>query len=147
MNNTFKEIYEAVKELHKRYDAAKKENNESLMESMKEEYQTIQAKIEAEWEGYQRIYQLYSDMRDRGNDYIDLNDFNENDTKKIIELFRKYEVKKFTFSSTWSSAVNVGWLFIQNGCRLDGMVEINSRYTKFMSDEYEKVPAYVYVVE
>ena len=42
--------------------------------------------------------------------------------------------------------VGTAWLFVQNGCKLEGMVEINGTYQAFMSDEYERVPAFVFSI-
>ena len=64
----------------------------------------------------------------------------------LIERLRKAGIKKFTFSSTWSSTVQTAWLFLQNGCKVEGMAEINGPSTAFMSDEYERVPAYVFSI-
>ena len=64
----------------------------------------------------------------------------------IRKILRKAGVKMFTFSSTWSSTVETAWLFLQNGCKLEGMAEINGTCQAFMSDEYERVPAYVFSI-
>ena len=55
-------------------------------------------------------------------------------------------MKTFTFSSTWSSAVETAWLFVQNGCKLEGLVQINGTCQAFMREEYERVPAYVFSI-
>lgn len=50
----------------------------------------------------------------------------------------------FTFSSTWSSAVETAWLFQKAGCTLAGLIEINSQHKAIMSDEYEKAHGYLF---
>lgn len=55
-------------------------------------------------------------------------------------------MKEFTFSSSWSSAIQVAWQFTQLGCTLKGMTEIYGSGQKFMSNEYERIPAYVFEI-
>ena len=64
----------------------------------------------------------------------------------LIENLRNLGIEHFTFSSTWSSAVETAWLFKENGCELEGLVQINSRYTSFRKNEYEKAAAYLFRV-
>ena len=88
-----------------------------------------------------------SEAQERGNAYIDLNDTIWDDqVPALIGNLREYGIEKFTFSSTWSSAVETAWLFTQNGCRLEGLVEINGRHKAFMSDEYEKAHGYLFSI-
>ena len=84
------------------------------------------------------MFKMYEDAQDRGNEYIDLHDVIwDKNVPTTIDRLRKAGVKTFTFSSTWSSAVETAWLFVQNGCKLEGA---------FMSEEYERVPAYVFSI-
>ena len=62
----------------------------------------------------------------------------------MIKTLRALGFRKFTFSSAWSSAVETAWLFIKNGCLLEGMVEIKSKHKDFETDEYEKIHAYLF---
>ena len=65
----------------------------------------------------------------------------------LIASFREYGVEAFTFSSGWSSATESAWAFLQNGCTLAGMVEINGKHKAFGSNEYEKRPAFLFRVQ
>lgn len=43
-----------------------------------------------------------------------------------------------------TQAIQVAWAFTQMGCTLEGMIEIYGSGRKFMSNEYEKVPAFLF---
>lgn len=145
MDTSFKRNYEAIKAFQDRYDATE---NEVAKTAIREDYISFCMKeIDARGKDYQRMYQMYEDMCDRGNEYMDIDNINKNEIPAMVESFRKYGVDRFTMSSTWSSAVNAGWAFVQNGCQVQGMTEINGTTKKFMSDGYEKTPAYVFIVE
>ena len=62
----------------------------------------------------------------------------------LVACMKKYGIEAFTFSSTWSSAVETAWLFQKAGCTLSGLIEINSQHKAFMSDEYEKAHGYLF---
>lgn len=80
-------------------------------------------------------------------DSIDLHDtIKDEDVQKLIENLRKNRIEYFTFSSTWSSAVNTAWLFKKNGCSLEGMIEINTSHKDFHTGEYKKIPSYLFKV-
>lgn len=89
------------------------------------------------------MMRLYSDMKKHGNSLLDLSGTYQK-PEKILEVFRELGVKEFTFSSSWSSAIEVAWQFTQMGCTLKGMAEIYGSGLKFMSHEYEKVPAFLF---
>ena len=103
-----------------------------------------------EWAGkpFELLYSLYAAAMKVGNEYIDLSELHEyRDAKELIDSFREYGVEAFTFSSGWSSATESAWAFLQNGCALAGMVEINGQHKAFGSDEYEKRPAFLFRVQ
>ena len=50
------------------------------------------------------------------------------DIKDIIEDCKKFGVKEFTISSTFSGLINTIAKFEEFGCVLDGIVKINNRY-------------------
>ena len=84
---------------------------------------------------------------ERGNEHIDLNEVIwDKDVESLIQLLRENGVEYFTFSSTWSSAVEIAWLFTQNGCTLEGLVEVNSPYTNTFTGEREKAHGYLFAI-
>ena len=147
MKNTFAEDYAAYKSIDAAYIAAQADGDEAGMEKAREDYRAWSAGIEAKGQDYTKIFRLYMDARKVGNTYIDLHDtIWDKDVKGLIEAMRALGVDRFTFSSTWSSAVETAWLFQKEGCSLEGLVEINSQHQAFMSNEYEKAHGYLFRV-
>ncbi len=147
MKNKFAELYDREEAIRTRYQTASEQNNEPDMEQARNEHKAFEDSIRAEGTTFARLYRLYADAMEVSNRYIDLSDIHQyQDATALITSFREYGIEAFTLSSGWSSAVNSAWAFLQNGCELDGMVEINSRHKAFASDEYEKCPAFLFKV-
>lgn len=145
MIKDFENDYKAYAELKAAYNKAKEAGDEAGMQNAKNGYKTWEAGVIAKGDAYAKTYRLYAEARGRNNDYIDLNETFSHETEaQAIERLRSLGIERFTFSSTWSSAVKSAWEFVKAGCILEDMVEINSQYTAFMSEEYEKVPAYLF---
>ena len=84
---------------------------------------------------------MYEKARENQNMYIDFNEVIwDNEVQSIIKTLRDNGIEKFTFSSTWTSAVKIAWLFTQNGCTLEGLTEINEGYEDFITGKNEKDP-------
>ena len=147
MLELMKKYNEQIKEIKAAFDAANDKGDEAGKEAARERYHQWKDKIEAEGEDFCKVYNLYKIAQQRGNEYIDLYDVIwDKDVPTLIDRLRKAGIEKFTFSSTWSSAVETAWLFLQNGCKLEGMAEINGTCQAFMSEEYERIPAYVFSI-
>ena len=147
MLEQMKKYNEQIKEIKAAFDAANDKGDEAGKEAAREQYHQWKDKIEAEGEDFCKVYSLYKNAKDRGNEYIDLHDVIwDKDVPTLIERLRKAGIEKFTFSSTWSSAVETAWLFIQNGCKVEGITEINGTTTAIFSDDYERIPAYVFSI-
>lgn len=136
-----------MQQVKARYDEAKGNNNTEGMEAARKSYQQLSERIENRGKSYARVYRLYEDAVERGNEYIDLyNVIWEKDVAALIQSLRENGVEHFTFSSTWSSAVEIAWLFTQNGCTLEGLVEINGPHTNAFTGEREKVHGYLFAI-
>ena len=147
MLELMRKYYEQYKEIKRAYDAADDQNDEAGKVAARESYHAWKDKVIAEGEDFWRVFQMYEYAQDRGNEYIDIHDVIwDKDVPALIERLRKAGIQKFTFSSTWSGTVETAWLFVQNGCKLEGLTEINGTTTAFMSEEYERVPAYVFSI-
>ncbi len=141
-NNNFEEEYKASKEIEARYDAAEIAEDEEGMETARKEMRKLVEGINAKELGYSATYRDYADARDRGNEYIDLNDaIWDEKVPETIERLRHFGIDHFTFSSTWSSAVQTAWLFTENGCSLEGLIQIHG------TDPDDKIPAYVFSIQ
>ena len=148
MNRLFAETYAKDQEIEARYDTAELKNDQAAMEQARTDHFELEADIQAQGKPFERLYSLYAAAMKVGNEYIDLSELHEyRDAKELIDSFREYGVEAFTFSSGWSSATGSAWAFLQNGCALTGMVEINGPHKAFGSNEYEKRPAFLFRVQ
>ena len=136
MTNVFDRAYNKVQEAKKAYNAATTDNENNEARAL---YKEAGAKIEALGEIAIRIYREYENSMENGNKLLDLSGVIwERDVKCLISCLRDNGIEQFTFSSIWSEAVKIAWLFQQNGCTLEGLIEIN--------DHSEKIPAYLFRV-
>ncbi len=88
--------------------------------------------------GYAYLYSL-----EAGNEFPNFGDVIwDNDIKEIIENCKHFGINEFTISSTFSGLTNVIAQFIEHGCKLDGLVKINSRHKDFITGELEIIPAF-----
>ena len=141
----FERDYAAFEEINNRYH---KSLSEEEKEAIRADYKVWADGIEAKGRDYADTFRIYKDARDNGNSRMDISQPHETrDVERLISNLRSYGVTEFTYSSTWSSAVEDGWKFIQNGCELAGMVEVYTGSTKFMSDEKETAPAYLFRIK
>ncbi len=145
MKNTFEAAYEQEMRNEAAYDAAKAAGDEAGIEKARETYAALMEKIESKGEAYCRIYREYVTARNRGNDLLDLNDtIWDRQVEGLVACMKENGIDRFTFSSTWSDSVGTAWLFKENGCRLEGLVQINGMKDSFRDNEYKRVPAYLF---
>ena len=144
MMNIFEETYRGIQEAKKAYDAAVDEEGQDAARAL---YKKASEKLDGLSKTELRIWRDYEISKDCGNEYLDINDMvNDEAVEDLIACMREYGIEAFTFSSTWSSAVETAWLFQKAGCTLAGLIEINSHHKAFMSDEYEKAHGYLFTV-
>ena len=142
MMNIFEEDYRGIQEAIKAYAAA---TNTAEQDAARAVYKQATAKLDGLSNTEQRIWNAYETAKDCGNEYLDLNDtIRDDEVKDLVACMKEYGITAFTFSSTWSSAVETAWLFQKAGCTLAGLIEINSQHKAFMSDEYEKAHGYLF---
>ena len=142
--NIFEETYKQIQEAKKAYEAAADEAGQDAARVL---YKKAAESLEGLSTIEQRIWRDYETSKDCGNKYLDINDtVSDEAVEDLISCMREYGIEAFTFSSTWSSAVETAWLFQKAGCSLEGLIEINSQYKAFMSDEYEKAHGYLFKV-
>lgn len=142
MMNIFEETYKGIQEAKKAYAAATSEAEKDAARAI---YKQATAKLDGLSNTEQRIWSAYETAKDCGNEYLDLNDTIRDDTvEDLVACMKECGIEAFTFSSTWSSAVETAWLFQKAGCILAGLIEINSQHKAFMSDEYEKAHGYLF---
>ena len=148
MNRLFAETYAKDQEIEAHYDAAELKNDSADMEQARADHFALETGIQAQGRPFELLYSLYAAAMKVGNEYIDISELHEyQDAATLIASFREYGVEAFTFSSGWSNAAESAWAFLQNGCALASMVEINGPHKAFGSDEYEKRPAFLFRVQ
>ena len=136
-------FYGRNEELERKFEAAEKAGDEKTMDACQDAYQDLLQEVRAEGEAFGDMMRLYSDMKKHGNSRLDLSG-TYREPEKILETFREFGVTEFTFSSTWSNAIQVSWAFTQLGCTLKGMTEVHGTKRDFQTGEYEKVPAFLF---
>ena len=142
MMNIFEEAYRRIQEAKKAYAAATSEAEKDAARAI---YKQATAKLDGLSSTEKRIWSAYETAKDCGNEYLDLNDtIRDDEVESLVACMKEYGIAAFTFSSTWSSAVETAWLFQKAGCTLAGLIEINSHHKAFMSDEYEKAHGYLF---
>lgn len=136
-------FYGRNEELERTFAAAEKAGDAAAMDACQDAYQDLLQEVRAEGEAFGDMMRLYSDMKKHGNSHLDLSGTYQ-EPEKILKTFREFGVKEFTFSSTWSSAIQTSWAFTQLGCTLKGMTEVHGTKRDFQTGEYEKVPAFLF---
>ena len=89
----------------------------------------------------------YFYSKEAGNDLINFAEVIwDYDIDEILENCRKFEITEFTISSTFSSLIITLAEFEKRGCKLQGLVEINSRHDDWKAcfegeSRKERIPA------
>ena len=147
MKHTLEQVYTREEELERAYEAYKAAGDEAGMEKARKEYQAMEKEVlETEDSDFGFAFRLYKQMKECGNEYIDLS-IAIHDEVGVLQTLRKYGFEHFTFSSGWSSAVESAWIFQQNGCRLLGLIELNSIHKDWTTGEREKVHGYLFSIQ
>lgn len=129
--------------LERKLDAAENGGDTKAMEACQKAHQELLEEVRAEGEAFGDMMRLYSEMKQQGNSRLDISGTYRK-PEEVIRIFREFGVKEFTFSSTWSSAIQISWAFTQLGCTLKGMPEVYGTKRDFQTGEYEKVPAFLF---
>lgn len=95
------------------------------------EFDELEAKIELQGETFSELYRFYDDSIINGNAMLNIENIIRSDINDFIEEINKNEIKAFTFTSTWSSAVEVIAAFIDAGFRVTGTDRVCTYKTKW----------------
>ena len=145
MKNAFLETYKATKALATRLEAAATEEEKDLV---RKEYKDVIAWLYEDGDAACQIWPSCRRSYNNGNLLIDLDDnVSKDNVSEIVSCLRNNGVTKFTFSSTWSGAIESAWLFQQNGCTLVGLVEVIGDNLLPHSNEHEKMPALLFKLD
>ena len=147
MKHTLEQVYTREAQLERAYAAAKAAGDEVGMEKARDAYHEMEDEIlKTEDNDFGFAFRLYKQMKECGNEYIDLS-IAIHDEVGTLQTLRKYGFEHFTFSSGWSSAVESAWIFQQNGCRLEGLIELNSIHKDWTTGKREKVHGYLFSIQ
>lgn len=136
--NTFERAYQNEQQAIAMFDAAK--NNEEK-EKARELHNKTFGQIGSLGEFAVHVWREYQISRKHGNLNLDLSEIVwDHQVPEIVACMKTNGIERFTFSGTYTEAIRTAWLFQQEGCVLEGFVEINSRYTDAYGDSL-KVPA------
>ena len=144
MTNIFEQTYNKVQNAKKAFHVAVTDAEKEEARSL---YKVAGAEVTAMGEIACHIYREYENSRDSGNEHLDISEVVwDKDVESLIPCLRENGIERFTFSSTRSSAVETAWKFQPHDCKLEVLIEINSHYTKWDSDEHEKAHGYLFRV-
>ena len=148
-----KRLYEKERTIKNGYEEAatrwSKGTGEDETKAWAAEYKTFCEEVRTKPAEIQALYRLYSSQQDRGNGLIDID---ENGCTTMggpagcIKLLKEHGFEAFTFSSTWSSAIETAWAFQEAGCSLEKIIIINAPYKELNNEEFEKIPAYLFKI-
>lgn len=72
----------------------------------------------------------------------------DNDVEAILADCRRFGIKEFTISSTFSGVIATLARFENLGCKMEGLVKINSKYEDFDHPGHkEKIPAFKMTIQ
>lgn len=138
--------YEAINEAYKAAG-----ESEEAGKKARAKYQELLEEVRTEGKDYGNLMRLYTEMKERGNAYIDIKDPSEyRDEAHMIETMRTYGIKAFTFTSGWSSAMESLWELEQAGAKNQGMVEVNGSKTYDFSkkeETFEKKHGFLFTID
>ena len=87
----------------------------------------------------------YNAVRNRKTAGNKLLDFDEViwdwDIPEIVDTLKRMGEEEFTISSTFSSLIEALAAFGKLGVTISGVIEVNSRYTEFGTDNRKRIPA------
>ena len=136
--NAFERAYQNEQRAITAFDAAK---NDKEKEKARELHNETFGQIGNLGEFAVHIWREYQISRECGNLNLNLSEIVwDHQVPEIVACMRATGIESFTFSGTYTEAIRTAWLFEQEGCVLEGFVEINSKYTDAYGDSL-KVPA------
>ena len=91
MKNNFAQEYAREEAIRAAYNIAKETGNEAEIEKAKADMRSLNEEIGEKGDAYAFVYRLYKEMKEAGNEHIDLHD-TIRDEAKMIETLRSLGV-------------------------------------------------------
>lgn len=143
-NNYFEQDYRREQEIKKAFDKAYRAKDEQSMDECRIQMGSLKHEQEAKGRTYGKVYNLYEEMKERGNDRIDLGGsltLWDDRIPQTLEALKAYGITEFTYSSTATDALNQAMIFQSLGCKLQGLITIKKWTKDFHTREYETTAA------
>lgn len=90
-----------------------------------------------------RVFRLYANAQERENDLIDIDDWDAKNVPMLLKELRGCAIAHITVSSSWSGLPDLMWAFVENGCAVLGMIQINQRRRDWETGKFPKMPAFL----
>ena len=101
--NTFENFYNRIRDAKNAYNAARTEDEKNTARAA---YKAVWDELKELGNAACRLFKEYEVSRDSGNEHLDISEVVwDRDVADLITAMRENGIKHFTFSSTWSSAV------------------------------------------
>lgn len=111
MTDMFKKIYKEHRELGEKYRKATADDDSVLADDT----------------DLYRLYDMYADAWDKGNDVINVRDaMFEKARTELIRLFTDNGITRFTYSSQSTGLMNDMWDFVQAGWKVMEMTKVDN---------------------
>ena len=142
MKNIIEEDYKCYDKLDAAYYAT---DSEAEKESIRKALKAFKQEVLDKGPAYNTYFWAYAKMKLRKNDYIDFSEVIwEDEIPGMVEALKNLGFDRFSVSSNCSGMVETAWIFEQNGCTLEGIIEINSAYKEIVTEEFEKAHAFLF---
>lgn len=144
MENIFEKMYEEVQQAKVVYREAESDEEKDKARWL---YRSVVEKAEQQCKGAACVWYDYENSRDCGNERLDISAVLWNsEVPEIVSCLKRNNIKSFTFSATYTSAIEIAWMFQKEGCVLAGMVEVNTNL-KECDGNYQKRPALLFKIK
>ncbi len=143
MNPTLESTYCTVKKLEQSFRASDDENKR---QEIRQEVGKVINDLIAGDDTLRLVWREYKESINNGNEYINFPELiKKRQVEDYVECMQKQGLTHFTVSSTWSNAVEIAWCFQQEGCELQGMVEV-IECVGYLINDFEKRPAFLFKI-
>lgn len=144
MTNKFEKAYQEHKTFEKAFDKAEARMDEAGMAKARAAYKEWKARYKNKGAAFAVIYREYEESRNNGNEDLNFHNYIDK-TESYIAYLKENGVKRFTFSSGWTGAIENAWELQKAGSRMVGMKEVKGK-TDPWSGKQEILPALVFEI-
>lgn len=139
MGDMLRDLYDKAKELERAHEEALCAGNREAAERVDLDYKEyVTEPLRAAGPAAERLFREYEAARDKGDDVLVLEEpVRDYDVPGLVESMRAAGVDGFVYAAQTTSAAEISYLFIQNGCVLEGVDRVNRGLTRYGVRKYE----------